>query len=261
MDYCDLFVSDSIFSNTPSCSMDEGELVEEIERDKDCSKDDENVISQPSSSKKARKSYSKITKVTCGEKGCLAKPMLLQNLKDHAKAKHGSSHPKIKGQPTLSSMLLGSKDRRKIRGPDSGVGTAGMAESSENLDLAVEFVGLQEDVDANKNEMQEENEDQSRKEILSVARKELDTGLISDESINQITKFELLFLLEEKFHKIDELDKKELLIFVSTLVKVGEFMKGQDDASLFPKVEEILVMTAKELESERHNWGLGLVKD
>ena len=48
MDYCDLFVSDSIFSNTPSCSMDEGELVEEIERDKDCSKDDENVISQQS---------------------------------------------------------------------------------------------------------------------------------------------------------------------------------------------------------------------
>ena len=30
--------------------------------------------------------------------------MLLQNLKDHGK--HGSSQPKIKGQPTVSSMVI-----------------------------------------------------------------------------------------------------------------------------------------------------------
>ena len=70
---------------------------------------------------------------TGGMESCVAKPMLMQNLKDQAKAQHGSSHPKIKGQPTVSSMLLGGKNRRETRDPDCSVGTSGIMESTENL--------------------------------------------------------------------------------------------------------------------------------
>ena len=175
--------------------MDEGEQVEEnIDSDEEnCSKDEQDVGQQPSSSKKARKSYSKLTKVTYGEDGCVAKPMLLQNLKDHAKAKHGSSHPKIKGQPTVASMFLGGKERRKTRGPDCGVGTLGILERTENSAGNLELIGV-EDVDTNQSLPQKESEDQSRKKCLTVARNEFDIGPISAESLNQITKFELLFL-------------------------------------------------------------------
>ena len=65
--------------------------------------------------KSYRKSQSKLQKVTCGILGCTAKPMLLQNLKDHTKAKHGKSHPKIKGQPTVSSMFLLSNQRKRVQ--------------------------------------------------------------------------------------------------------------------------------------------------
>ena len=66
---------------------------------------------------KYRKSQSKIIKVICGEEGCVSKPMLLQNLKEHAKIKHGTNHPKIKGQPTVSSMFLGVGKIRERKVP------------------------------------------------------------------------------------------------------------------------------------------------
>ena len=94
--------------NDPKGSVEEGdEVMEDESGEEDRSKDDENTI-QTSLSKKVRKSHSKVTKVTCDfeEEGCIAKPMLLQNLKDHAKAKHGSSHPKIKGQTRIERKSL-----------------------------------------------------------------------------------------------------------------------------------------------------------
>ena len=107
--------------NDPPGSVEEGEEVMDDDSDEeDRCNDDENTIQTPLS-KKARKSHCKMNKVTCGEEGCIIKPRLLQNLKDHAKTKHGSSHPKINGQPTISSMFLGGKESRKRRGPDSGV--------------------------------------------------------------------------------------------------------------------------------------------
>ena len=143
--------------------MEEGEQVVEknIETDdENSSKEERHVSHHPSSPKKARKSYSKLTKVTCGEEGCQAKPMLLQNLKDHAKAKHGSSHPKILGQPTVSSMFQGGKERRKTRGPDSGVGTTGIFERTETSTESFEtLAGVEEKDDANQHE---DDEDQSR---------------------------------------------------------------------------------------------------
>ena len=81
--------------NDPPGSVEEGEEVMDDDSDEeDRSKNGENTI-QVSLSKKARKCHSKVIKVTCGcgEEGCISKSMLLQNLKDHAKAKQGSSHP------------------------------------------------------------------------------------------------------------------------------------------------------------------------
>ena len=59
--------------------------------------------------------------------------MLPLNLKDHGKA-NGSSHQKINGHQTVSSMLRGGKDKeRQVVLPDSGVATSGIMESTENL--------------------------------------------------------------------------------------------------------------------------------
>ena len=61
------------------------------EKDMDVGREKEKV--EP---KSYRKSQRKQQKVTCGIEGCTAKPMLLQNLKDHIRAKYGTKHPKGK---------------------------------------------------------------------------------------------------------------------------------------------------------------------
>ena len=45
--------------------------------------DEDREIKNSDIDKSYRKSQSKLQKVTCGILGCTAKPMLLQNLKDH----------------------------------------------------------------------------------------------------------------------------------------------------------------------------------
>ena len=212
------------------------------------SNDDEIQIDK----KKSRKSHSKITKVSCGEDGCLAKPMLLQNLKDHAKAKHGSNQPKIKGQPTVSSMFLGSTNRKR-RGPDSGVGTSSNPDIIERLSGISEFMELSaEDVDTNQNALKDKDEDVDRKEIIAAVSEEFDKGSITQECLSKITNFELVFLLQDKLKNVDKLDRKELLCLVSTLCKVDESVQGRDNIAT--EVEEFTFTAAKELESDRYNW-------
>ena len=190
--------------------------------------------------------------------------MLLQNLKDHAKTKHGSSHPKIKGQPTVSSMFqLGNKESRKRRGPDSGVGPR-INDITEvyNVVLEVEELG---EVDANQNKKQEEAEDQERMRIVDDIKNEFEKGILSQDTMNQLTNttlgFEILFLLDERVKTIKIMNKTQLLEFVNILCTVEECMSSQEDTDITSKVKELIEMTAKELQCDRHNWGMELEKD
>lgn len=147
----------------------------------------------------------------------MSKPMLLQNLKEHAKIKHGTNHPKIKGQPTVSSMFLGGGKNKRKKGSEIVV-----ASSSSNFEStltdSIEVGDMSEDaLDENRNQLISQEEGSDRKEIIAKVSEDFDKGVLTQDCLDRLSNFELLFLMKEKSSNVKQLERKELLKLVCSL--------------------------------------------
>lgn len=231
----------------------------ETEDGKDERKDSTGHVDWNLEPKTYRKSQGKQVKVQCGFKGCTAKPMLLQNLKDHTRVKHGSSHPCVKGQNTMSSYFgLG------VSGKTAAVKEVGPRDVDKDdhgsviSDLQGSFDETEE-VDINANE-EEGAKEQDRKRGKEEIRKIVEEGKVTKDTLNKFVIdnlwYDAVFELEEKAIQVRKMDKKELLCFAGILCSVEEFLEEMDDNmdKQLDKVNKCIEVTAKELQSERHNW-------
>lgn len=229
------------------------------------------------------RSRNKTVKVQCGEPGCKAKPMLLQNLKTHMLLIHKKEDRSTRGQTKLDHYFgggdvskAGQASRSKAHMTNDGDNEKGMVEVELMISDKDSGNGVSrkrtKDTDDDDRDKDEDTFDDRDKDEDSFKRPKhsevfvehdaieklknlFTTGSVDEDAIDEVLRgdqtFELVAFLEQKVDERMEMGNKDLLmlaIFLKYVVRKMENLPGID------QVKRCLKACGEEMMNERHSW-------